>query len=128
VAYPKIVYVDQFAATQTLQMNLPPTKKPYSWLEREGSDSYSTAGIQQAITLRVDEFFEINLENVEQGDEIAAWDSFMRWMLFYNGEFDYFPDSDIDTSMRCTIDDKKFKPEFDKRRYKFKLTFRKVVP
>lgn len=127
MAYPKVTWIDEAGNAQQLAMLLPPTKRPAVWFERVGEDTLSTAGARQSITMRVDEFLELNLEWVEPGDEVAKWIAFHRWALLYTGEFEYFEDADADIHDTYELAYSSFKPEFANRRYKLKLKLRKAV-
>lgn len=126
MAFPKITYND--GAAQTLPFYLPPIGKPFAWRDAVRHDSVSSGGVKQTAVERVDEFLEINMAFVEPTDDIAAWHAFMTWAIL-GGEFEYFPDADVDVSDTYTLEDTTWKAERAAARqwYKFKLKFRKAV-
>jgi hypothetical protein len=127
MAYPKITWNDGINPPGTVLFQLPPTSKPFKSLTATRTDVYSTAGVKQSVWLRTDRLMPILMNYVQVGDDIAAFDAFMEWAL-EGGQFNWFPDADIDNSFLYTLEDTTWKPEFAiLQYYKFTLNFRKVV-
>ena len=127
MAYPKITYTDS-NGPETLQFQLPPTGKPYVWLEAARTDTLSTSGVKQSMTKNVAEYLEITMQYAAIGDDMDGWTRFLRYSLL-GGPFIYYADGDIDQiSANYTLEDTSFKPAFVCMGFqKFALKFRKLV-
>jgi hypothetical protein len=127
MAYPKVQYIDDAGHGQELIFALPPTQKPFAYVTAVRNDSFASSGVKQSVCERDEEFFDINLLWIAAGDDVEAWDQFMRWAI-HGGEFEYYADSDLDTHVTCTLEETTWKAEWKMlRTYGFKITFRKAV-
>jgi hypothetical protein len=128
MAFPKITWNDGAGHCGTVLFQLPPVQHPYVWVEAVRTDKVSTAGVKQSCWFRNDEFFDLNLQAVQLGDEIASFDGFMRNCALQGGEFNYYPDADINQFTTYTLEGTTWKPAFMCFQYfKFQLQLRKVV-
>ncbi len=127
MAYPKITWNDGAGNIGTVLFQLPPTSKPYKSYAATRTDTLSTSGVKQSVWLRTDSLMPLVMEYVQIGDDVEAFDTFMQYAL-QGGEFNFFPDADIDESDVYTLDDTSWKPEFALFQYfKFVLNCRKAI-
>jgi hypothetical protein len=123
---PKFVWNDGSAHTFTPAY--PPTQKvPVDARVRQGSDDYSTDGIGQWMTDRVDRLRTLDFPNVPAA-ELSSWEAFIDFAIEKN-TFDYYPDSTSGTHYTCTLEDDNWDPKFAIRGsfFKFSLTLRMYV-
>jgi hypothetical protein len=124
MAFPKITYNNGTA--QTLTFTYPPVAKPgVDDLEQQRTDSISLSGLKQSISVRTDDFFNLQMDFVPIAD-LPAWQQFMQYALT-GVQFQYYPDASIGVFTTFTLEDTKWLPT---RAFfgtaKFKLRFRKV--
>jgi len=102
--YPKIIYPQSpDVGTQTvLYFTYPSVNKPgpYGTFEQEsvGSAAISISRQRQVMTMRVDEFMPLKLENVPwaegTSEDMSAWQKFMQYALT-GGSFLYYPSKGV---------------------------------
>jgi hypothetical protein len=105
-------------------------KVPVDARDRQGTQDFSTDGIGQWMTDRVDLIRTLQFNNVK-GSELASWAAFIDWAIEKN-IFQFYPDAASGTNFTCTLEDDKWDPKFankssDGGYFKFTLTLRMYV-
>lgn len=114
----------------TLDFTYPPTSKSGDLQRvRQGEDTFSSYGLKQSITWRIDELRTLNMENVPAAD-ISDWATFIDYAML-GLEFQYHPDASASPPAYdlYTLDSTDWDPAYALRGpyYKFKIVMRKVV-
>jgi hypothetical protein len=91
---PKIVFPS--GGGTTLSFVRPPRQVPYRVYNATRHDNYASAGPRESITERVDSYLQFDMEYVNIGSDVAAWDAFIQYALM-GGPFDYYPDASVGT-------------------------------
>ena len=108
---PKIVYTPSGGTEQTLNFVSPPTRQPSPWKLAVRHDNISSAGVRESVLERVDQFFEINLDWIRAGTDLANWQAFLDHALT-GAAFAYYPDGSIASFTNCVLEDTETKVEF----------------
>jgi hypothetical protein len=129
IIVPKFTWND--GSPHTLTPIFPPEQKvPVDARDRQGSEDYSTDGIGQWMTDRIDRIRTLSFNNVKQS-ELASWEAFIDFAIEKN-TFLYYPDSTSGTNYTVTLEDNKWDPKFNFKSssgsfFKFTLTLRMYV-
>lgn len=75
----------------TLSFTRQPRNIPYDVIKATRHDSFSTAGWRQAITERLENYLTLDVENINIGADVVAWDNFLQ-QATQGIPFDYFVD------------------------------------
>ena len=127
MSYPKIVYTPIGSTPQTLTFSLPPTRQPGAWKVAVRHDNVSTSGVRESVLERMDQFLEINMDWIQSGSELAAWQSFLDFALT-GATFDYYPDASAPLLTTCVLEDTETSLEFKAAGfYSLTLRLRKAV-
>lgn len=129
---PRIEYTDA-NGDQTLDFVLPPTSRPLLNLAAQRNDVFSTSGVRQCTTLRVDDSIPVELKCIEgfgaDGDYVYQWQQFLAFATQGN-TFTYYPDR-----LNTELSEQRFLVESNAQLaysspgvYSFKGTFQLEVP
>ena len=126
MANPKIVY-DTGTGPVTLNFLRQPRRVPAYDFVATRHDNVASSGVREAITERVDQFLELDMEYVAAGADVTAWAAFMSYAL-HGGPFSYYPDSSLSSFTNYWLEETDWLADFKQAgQYTFKLKFRQVV-
>lgn len=122
---PKFVYTSPAVTFEPTWPAMQKSAQPK--IQREGNDTYSTAGVRQSITLRLDHLWTLDFNFVPASD-ISGWTALINYAITGN-PFDYYPDKTSGTHDTYTLDDTDFDPKYAAQMgyYKFSITLRKQI-
>jgi hypothetical protein len=111
MANPKITYTPSGGTEQTLSFANPPRQQPGYLKTAVRHDNVSTAGVRESVLDRVDQFFELNMEQIIAGTDLGNWNAFLDYALT-GGPFAYYPDSSQSGFTNYLLEDTNAKIEY----------------
>jgi hypothetical protein len=126
MANPQIVY-NPGTGNVTLAFKYPPKNVTGFDMEATTHDNFSSAGVRERITERVDNFLGLEMPYVALGSDLSSWQTFLQFALA-GGQFSYYPDASQPSFTNYWLDDAKQVADYRAPAlYKLKLRFRQVV-
>ncbi len=105
---PKIVY-DAGAGPVVLQCVRGPQGFRASWSTRK-HDNLATSGLRERVVEGSDILIAFTMGHMKVDDDLPAWSAFAKFALG-GGQFDFYPNVDINEHYHCVSEDEEWLPE-----------------
>lgn len=123
---PQIIY-DPGTGPVALAFSYPPRNVAANNAVATRHDNVSSGGVRESILERIDNFLELEMQTVLDGNDVAAWNAFMQYALT-GGPFAYYPDSSQIAFTNYWLEQTTWNAAYKAPGiYSFKLKFRQVV-